>query len=66
MLPRRGADEVPEGNAEFFALFLLTEFRAKEALPAILEVVSLPDDLPFELFGDAVTASSRNAVVRAE
>ncbi len=25
---------VPEGNAHFFALFLLAEFRAKKALPA--------------------------------
>lgn len=45
----------PEGRAPFFALFLLTEFRAKEALPAILEAVSLPGELPFDLFGDAIT-----------
>jgi hypothetical protein len=49
------ADKPLEGEAHFFALFLLSEFRAKEALPAILEAVSLPDELPFELFGDAVT-----------
>ena len=49
------AEDVPEGNAPFFALFLLTEFRAKEALPAIAAAVSLPDDLPFDLFGDAIT-----------
>ncbi len=46
----------PEGNAHFFALFLLTEFEAKEALPAIVEALSLPDELPFDLFGDAVTS----------
>lgn len=44
----------PAGHAHFFALFLLAEFRAKEALPAILEAMSLPGDLPFDLFGDAV------------
>ena len=48
--------EKREGQAPFFALFLLTEFRAKEALPAILEAVSLPGELPFDLFGDAITS----------
>jgi hypothetical protein len=46
---------VPEGSAHFFALFLLSEFQAAESLPAILEVISLPGELPFDLFGDAVT-----------
>jgi hypothetical protein len=45
-----------EGQAPFFAFFLLAEFQAKEALPAILEAVSLPGELPFDLFGDAVTS----------
>ncbi len=44
-----------EGQAPFFALFLLTEFQAKEALPAIVEAVSLPGELPFDLFGDSIT-----------
>src|SRR5262249_13870036 len=35
--------------------FLLTEFQAKEALPAIVDAVSLPDDLTEALFGDVVT-----------
>jgi hypothetical protein len=48
--------EKREGQVPFFALFLLTEFQAKEALPAILEAVSLPGDLPFDLFGDAITS----------
>ena len=48
--------EKREGQAPFFALFLLTEFQAKEALPAILEAVSLPGELPFDLFGDAITS----------
>jgi hypothetical protein len=47
--------EVPEGNAHLFALFLLAEFRAREALPAILEAISLPGELPFDLFGDTIT-----------
>jgi len=45
-----------EGQSPFFALFLLTEFQAREALPAILEAVSLPGELPFDLFGDAITS----------
>jgi hypothetical protein len=51
------ADDTPEGNAHFFALFLLSEFHAEESLPAILEVISLPGDLPFDLFGDAITST---------
>ncbi len=42
-------------DAHLFALFLLTEFRSREALPVILEAVSLPEEGPFELFGDAIT-----------
>jgi len=50
---RAGND--PPGDGHLFALFLLTEFEARDALPAILEAVSLPDERPIELFGDAVT-----------
>ena len=46
-------DDPPESNGHFFALFLLIEFRAAEALPVILDAVSLPGELPFDLFGDA-------------
>jgi hypothetical protein len=45
----------PQGDGHFFALFLLTEFQAREALPAILEAVSLPGEGPFDLFGDSIT-----------
>jgi hypothetical protein len=59
-LIRKASDAVqaggsPEGYGHLFALYLLTEFDAKESLPAILEAVSLPGDGPFELFGDAIT-----------
>jgi len=49
------AGDVPEGDAHFFAIFLLTEFQAEEAFPTILEAFSLPEELPFALFEDAVT-----------
>jgi hypothetical protein len=45
----------PEGNAHLFAFYLLAEFEAREAWPAILELLSLPDDWPDELLGDAIT-----------
>ncbi|MHB1034039.1 MAG: DUF1186 domain-containing protein [Pirellulales bacterium] len=47
----------PKGNSHFFALFLVTELRAEEAFPAIVEAFSLPGELPEELFGDAVTST---------
>ncbi len=49
------AGGLPAGNGHLYALYLLTEFRAKESLDAIIEAVSLPGDGPFDLFGDAVT-----------
>ncbi len=52
-LVRQG--KLPQGSAHFFALFLLSEFDAQEALPAILEVISLPSDPVDFLFGDAIT-----------
>ncbi len=57
------AGNPPEGQAPFFAFFLLGEFRAKEALPAILEVMTLPDELPSELFGDAITSALGRVLV---
>jgi hypothetical protein len=51
-----------ERSSHLFALFLLAEFEAKEALPAILEAISLPDDGPFELFGDAITEDLRRVL----
>ncbi|MBI3410101.1 MAG: DUF1186 domain-containing protein [Planctomycetes bacterium] len=46
-----------ETNGHFFALFLLAEFRAAEALPAILEAVSLPGEKSLDLYDDAITES---------
>jgi len=53
------AGNVPKGNSHFFAIFLLSEFRAEEAFPVMLEAFTLPGELPFELFGDAVHNLSR-------
>jgi uncharacterized protein len=46
---------IREGNAPLFALMLLAEFQATEALPAIMAVLELPNDVPDRLLGDAVT-----------
>jgi hypothetical protein len=59
----RAGGEVP-GNGHFLALYLLTEFRAKEAWPAILEGVSLPGEGAFELFGgDPITEMLADVLV---
>jgi hypothetical protein len=39
----------------FYGAFLLAEFHAVEAWPAIRNAISLPGDKPYELFGDAIT-----------
>ncbi len=52
-----------EGDTHFFALFLLVEFKAKQAFPAILKAISLPDEGPFELFGDAIHEVIHRAIV---
>lgn len=43
-----------EENAHIVALFLLTEFRDHSAWPAIREAITLPDDGPYELYGDVI------------
>ncbi|HQU45463.1 MAG TPA: DUF1186 domain-containing protein, partial [Pirellulales bacterium] len=57
------AGEPPKGNAHFFALFLLLEFKVAEALPVMVEAFSLPGDLPFDLFGEAVHSALPRALV---
>ena len=39
----------------FISAFLLAEFRAVEAWPALRDAITLPDDKPDQLFGDAIT-----------
>jgi hypothetical protein len=46
---------VREGNAPFFALFLLTEFCAKESLPVLLELFALRDSTLEAYVGGAKT-----------
>lgn len=46
--------ELPDGNGHLIAVYLLTEFRAQQALPAILDAVSLSGEDVDELFGDAI------------
>jgi len=59
----RAGDKV-DGNAHFLALFMLAEFEAREALPAILEAISLPGEGPFDLFEDAITTVLAGILMR--
>ncbi len=43
-----------EENASFFAILLLTELEVIEAFPTLLEMLRLPDEGPFDLFGDGI------------
>jgi len=52
-LKREGATY--QGNVPFFAMFLLAEFRAKEALPVVMQLLELPDEPRYELIGDTDT-----------
>ena len=45
----------PEHPAHQYAIYLLAQFHAKEALPVYWEMLSLPDDGPGLLFGDGIT-----------
>jgi hypothetical protein len=38
-----------------FAVFLLAQFREKRAFQPLVKLVSLPGELPFDLFGDTIT-----------
>lgn len=55
---------VSKGDAHVFALLLLSEFQAGEALPAILEAMSLPGTLPLDLFDDVVTSILRRVLAQ--
>jgi hypothetical protein len=50
---RRG--HLDDCYGHFYGAFLLAEFRAVEAWPAIRAAISLPGQKPYELFGDAIT-----------
>ena len=47
---RRG--ELPSGEAQVLAAYLLTEFKVEEAFPVMVEAFSLPGDWPYDLFGE--------------
>ena len=43
-----------ESNASYFALYLLTESKAREVLPLLIELISLPGKGPFDVLGNGV------------
>ena len=40
--------------AHIYAAYLIAQFRVKEAYPILIDILSLPDDLPYGLFGDSI------------
>lgn len=56
----RDKPETPFVDSDYFghiyALFLLAQFRAEEAYPIVLELLSLPDDELYGVFGDMIEA----------
>ena len=40
--------------AHIYAAYLLAQFKEREAYPLLIDILSLPDDLPYNLFGDSI------------
>ncbi len=40
--------------AHIYAAYLLAQFRVKEAYPILIDILSLADDLSYDLFGDSI------------
>ncbi len=40
--------------AHIYAAYLLAQFRVKEVYPILVDILSLPGDLPYSLFGDSI------------
>ncbi|WCK55179.1 DUF1186 domain-containing protein [Aneurinibacillus sp. Ricciae_BoGa-3] len=38
-----------------YAVYLLAQFRVKELYPLLIDILSLPDEIPDEIFGDTIT-----------
>ena len=48
-------EERPGAMEHIYAMYLPAQFREPRAYPAIVALVSLPDELPFNLLGDVIT-----------
>ncbi len=55
-----GYDLDQEYLLHFYALFLLGEFQDREFFPKLIELISLPDDLPDYLLGDIITSNLKD------
>jgi len=42
-------------HLHMYAVYLLAQFREERAYPLIVDLVSLPGEVPFDLFGDLIT-----------
>ena len=43
-----------------FAVYLLAQFREKRAYAPLIQIVSTPGEIPFDLFGDTITERLNN------
>ena len=53
--PREYADEDSDYHGHLYAVILLSHFRETGAHDLIVELFSLPGELPYDLFGDIIT-----------
>ncbi len=47
--------EDPEYFGHIYATYILAQFRVKEAYPIFVDMLSMPGEIPFDLYGDTIT-----------
>lgn len=48
----------PECFYHIYAAYLLAQFRAREAFPLFIDIMKLPGEMPYTLYGDSLTEDS--------
>ncbi len=52
--PKKSLDD-PKYFGHIYATYLLAQFRVKEAYPIFIDILSMPDEIPHNLYGDTIT-----------
>jgi len=52
--PQKYMDD-PNNISPIYAVYLLAQFRVIELYPILIDILSLPDETPSEIFGDCIT-----------
>lgn len=47
--------ELPNYFGHIYAVFLLAQFKVNEFYPLVIKLLKLPDEIPYDLFGDSIT-----------